>query len=88
MIGNVSEWCQTVDGQDRGVMPVGVPVAHPPGGDEVVLTQVRGSCFLRSEPRRMVAHHQRRLSITRRNQWVGFRPALFLPCRPRTESVR
>jgi len=30
----------------------------------------------------MTSAHQRRLSIIRRNQWVGFRPALLLPCRP------
>ena len=43
---------------------------------------VRGSCFLRTDHRRMVSSHRRRLSTTRRNYWVGFRPALLLECRP------
>jgi serine/threonine-protein kinase len=30
----------------------------------------------------MRAWHRRKLSIHRRNQWVGFRPACFLPCAP------
>jgi serine/threonine-protein kinase len=83
LIGNVSEWCQAGDEKDLGLMPPGVPDAKPPDGKKGVLTEVRGSCFLREDPRRMVAWHRRRLSVARRNQWVGFRPASFLPCRPK-----
>jgi serine/threonine-protein kinase len=43
---------------------------------------VRGSCFLRTDHRLMATWHRRRLSVIRRNHWVGFRPAFLLPCRP------
>ena len=38
---------------------------------------VRGSAFLRRFASRMVASHRRRLSASRRNRWVGFRPAFY-----------
>jgi serine/threonine-protein kinase len=43
---------------------------------------VRGSCFLRTGGYRMASHQRRRLSMTRRNRWVGFRPALPRSWRP------
>lgn len=82
MIGNVSEWCQTTRDGDYGHMPPAVPDLDIDLGQEGVYAAVRGSCFLRSSPSRMTCWHRRRLSITRRNRWVGFRPALPLPCRP------
>jgi formylglycine-generating enzyme required for sulfatase activity len=77
MIGNVSEWCMPLN-QDYGTMPSGWP-SVPAGA---AFATVRGSCFLRSNSKRMRACHRRQLSVTRRNQWVGFRPACYLPCRP------
>lgn len=82
LIGNISEWCQMTEGDDPNRMPETVPDLAPSPDGGPVYAAVRGSCFLRYVPARMVAWHRRRLSITRRNQWVGFRPASFLPCRP------
>ena len=88
MIGNVSEWCQPLPQGEYDQM-----CKQWQAGDSVTfgldtrnwtrpLAQVRGSCFLRSNNKRMQACHRRQLSVTRRNQWVGFRPACYLPCRP------
>jgi formylglycine-generating enzyme required for sulfatase activity len=82
MIGNVSEWCQMIEGDDCGRLPSERPVIQVPAAGEIVYAAVRGSCFLRSGRSRMPAWHRRRLSVTRRNHWVGFRPACFLPCFP------
>jgi serine/threonine-protein kinase len=82
MIGNVSEWCQSLEGKGPGQVPEGLPEVRLDPEGPPVYTAVRGSCFLRNDPLRMVSSHRRRLSITRRNRWVGFRPALFLACRP------
>ncbi len=81
LVGNVSEWCQP-GGDDYGAMPLALPDAEPAPGGEESYASVRGSCFLRTSPSRMVSSHPRLLSRARRNQWVGFRLALFLPCRP------
>jgi serine/threonine-protein kinase len=81
LIGNVSEWCWMTEGDDPAS-------ARREALEEwwfynaSVYAAVRGSCFLRRNPRRMVAWHRRRLSVTRRNQWVGFRPALLAAWRP------
>ena len=82
MVGNVSEWCRWGDEADPGRLPEPWPEAEVPAEGEKVYAPVRGACFLRANARRMEASHRRKLSVTRRNQWVGFRPALFLPCRP------
>ena len=50
--------------------------------DQRVQAAVRGPCFLRAGPKGTRAWQPRRLSVNRRNRWVGFRPAFFLPCRP------
>lgn len=76
MVGNVSEWCQYGDPDQPGLAP-----SHEP--DESGETApVRGSAFMRVNARLMRAAHQRRLASHRRNAWVGFRPAIGLPCRP------
>lgn len=80
MVGNVSEWCQPATAENRGAMP-GYSTSMSEA-DDSGYTAVRGSCFLRINPLRMPCWHRRRLAKTRRNRWVGFRPALFLPCRP------
>ncbi len=82
MVGNISEWCEMFEGDSYGEIPEGPPQIQVPSGDEPVYVAVRGSCFLRSNRDRMIAAHRRRLSVIRRNQWVGFRPASFLPCYP------
>ncbi len=82
MVGNVSEWCRMVKGADYGNLPAERPEIRVPKPDVEVYAAVRGSCFLRTRRDRMQAWHRRCLSVTRRNQWVGFRPACFLPCLP------
>ena len=82
MVGNVSEWCRMIEGDDYGRLPRERPEIRVPKPGELVYTAVRGSCFLRSSRDRMPAWHRRRLSVTRRNRWVGFRPACLLPCFP------
>jgi formylglycine-generating enzyme required for sulfatase activity len=82
MIGNVSEWCQVTDESDFGHVPHAWPDLTPKKLGETVYAAVRGSCFLRENHLRMHACHRRKLSVHRRNQWVGFRPACFLPCAP------
>jgi serine/threonine-protein kinase len=82
LVGNVSEWCypmppKAVVGQfpPPGVVPTISPLA-------AVYTVVRGACYLRSSAMSMRSNHRRNLSQTRRNKWVGFRPACLLPIRP------
>jgi serine/threonine-protein kinase len=83
MVGNVSEWCQTTPDDDPSLLPPLPPeVEIPEDEDEIPLTVVRGSCFLRAAGPTTVCWHRRRLSIIRRNYWTGFRPALLLPCKP------
>jgi serine/threonine-protein kinase len=82
MVGNVSEWCQMTDEADFGHIPHTWPDVTPKKPGEPVYAAVRGSCFLRTDHLAMRAWHRRKLSVHRRNQWVGFRPACFLPCAP------
>jgi serine/threonine-protein kinase len=80
LVGNVSEWCHPMPPK----APVGafpseeVPLPRP---GAQVLAVVRGGCYLRESATAMRASHQRNLSNTRRNKWVGFRPACLLPVR-------
>jgi formylglycine-generating enzyme required for sulfatase activity len=84
LIGNVSEWCYP--------LPEGAPVGRfpPPWPDppmvgrrgEPVYGVVRGACFLRGGTTTARSTYRRRLSVTRRNYWTGFRVASLLPCRP------
>jgi serine/threonine-protein kinase len=82
LVGNVSEWCQMTKGEDFGHFPGPRPSIPPAAGGTKAYAAVRGSCYLRTRAVRMVSWHRRRLSVTRRNSWVGFRPALLLPFRP------
>jgi len=86
MVGNVSEWCEVGDAGHFGRLSPTIPPAVEAAGSGAVMGVVRGSCFLRTHPSRMAASHRRQLSLGRRNQWVGFRPALPLPYRPVDES--
>jgi serine/threonine-protein kinase len=82
LVGNVSEWCHLGDTADPGAFPEAAPDLQPPTDGSIRYAAVRGSCFLRKVLWKMASSHRRRLSVTRRNRWVGFRPALYLPCRP------
>jgi serine/threonine-protein kinase len=82
MVGNISEWCQMLEGHNHGDFPEGRPEIKVPEPDKVFHAGVRGACFLRSSRLRIPAWHRRLLAVTRRNRWVGFRPACFLPCFP------
>ena len=81
MIGNVSEWCRRTPKDDPTALPEPWP-QYDLATEEPWLEIVRGACFLRLHSDRMKAHHRRQLSVIRRNFWVGFRPAMLLPCRP------
>ncbi|MDB5312118.1 MAG: hypothetical protein JWO38_6320, partial [Gemmataceae bacterium] len=83
MIGNVSEWCFPVPGDaPPGQLPPARPELSLPAPGAVVHGVVRGGCFLRSGHAAARSSYRRRLSVTRRNQWTGFRVASLLPCRP------
>lgn len=82
MVGNVSEWCRKFEGFDFGLVPEARPEIQVPESGSPVYTSVRGACFLRGSLKRIPTWHPRQLSVTRRNRWVGFRPACFLPCCP------
>ncbi len=83
LIGNVSEWClPTAEGAMIGAFPDPYSTIPFPTSDEPVQTIVRGACFLRTSSITSKSCHRRKLSVARRNQWVGFRLAVFLPVRP------
>jgi formylglycine-generating enzyme required for sulfatase activity len=82
LIGNVAEWCQMTDGEDYGHLPTARPDVQPPAPGQQEYAAVRGSAYMRSCLHRMVAARRRRLSVTRRNHWTGFRPAFLAACRP------
>jgi serine/threonine-protein kinase len=82
MIGNVSEWCRIVEGRDLGRIPDDWPYVSDALAGKTVYAALRGSAYLRRNMGRMIAAHQRILGMTRRNHWVGFRPACLLPCMP------
>ncbi|HEY1188508.1 MAG TPA: SUMF1/EgtB/PvdO family nonheme iron enzyme [Gemmata sp.] len=83
MIGNVSEWCRPVAADAApGDIPTGEPKIPFPSDAHPVEAVVRGACFLRGSANAMKSTHRRHLSVSRRNQWVGFRPACALPVRP------
>jgi serine/threonine-protein kinase len=82
LIGNVSEWCWMTPNDDPQHLPDALADVEIPPENNPTYAAVRGSCFLRTNARRMVAWHRRRLSVIRRNAWVGFRPAFLQPWRP------
>lgn len=86
LIGNVSEWCLTTRGFYRDADHLGDPPARLPiesylpksdSDQDVQFAAVRGACYLRTTEKTMRSFHRRNLSTTRRNKWVGFRPAYF-----------
>ena len=82
-MGNVSEWCLPVpeDAPPGDFPPQEQSIPYPSEANPVE-TVVRGACYLRGSANAMKSTHRRRLSVARRNQWVGFRPACVLPVRP------
>ena len=82
MAGNVSEWTYPMSPKAAigQFPPVGEAPPFPKLAD--VYATVRGACYLRDSAMSMRCSHRRNLSQTRRNKWVGFRPACLLPVRP------
>ncbi|MFO0822091.1 MAG: SUMF1/EgtB/PvdO family nonheme iron enzyme [Gemmataceae bacterium] len=88
LIGNVSEWCLPNAEESRiAEFPDPYPGVPYPTDGNPVQTVVRGACFLRSSNAATRSNHRRNLSVARRNQWVGFRLAVFLPVRPATAEA-
>ncbi len=88
LIGNVSEWTLPLDENDP-------PGRFPPPWPQLrfsdshgtpLLGVIRGACFMRTGHASVTSSHRRRLSISRRNHWTGFRLAALLPCRPAEEG--
>ena len=82
LVGNVSEWCWAGQSGDYAAQPVVQQDTEKLLTSVNVSGMVRGACFYRKIPLRMRSSHRRRLAMIRRNQWVGFRPALMLPWQP------
>ena len=66
LVGNVSEWCEAPETKEHEDDKYG---GH--------LRPVRGSCYKRKMTGSVQSSHRRFLSAGRRNDWVGFRPALI-----------
>jgi formylglycine-generating enzyme required for sulfatase activity len=77
LVGNVSEWCWASAPEAAGDLPDEWTRADPSPILPDSLFAVRGSAFMRSGISRMTGWHRRRLLATRRNDWVGFRPAFY-----------
>ena len=88
MIGNVSEWCLMTASDYDVTLPAAPPDVAALLAEPTRYAIVRGSCFLRSFPAKMVCSHRRRLGLARRNRWVGFRPMFPGSCRPAESMVR
>lgn len=82
MAGNVSTWCQPGDPAKAGEFPPVRPTPQMPSARKPVQAAVRGGAFKRRGPTTLKASHRRNLSVIRRNDWVGIRPACFLSVRP------
>jgi serine/threonine-protein kinase len=77
LIGNVSEWCWFQEPDEAGKVTPEVVSPDPAAVKPEELMAVRGSAYMRRFASRMAASHRRRLSASRRNRWVGFRPAFY-----------
>ncbi len=82
MAGNVSTWCQPGDPTNAGDFPPVRPKPKMPTARKPVQASVRGGAFKRQGSETLKTYHRRNLSVIRRNDWVGIRPACFLPVRP------
>jgi serine/threonine-protein kinase len=77
LIGNVSEWCWAQDPDDAGRLTPEVLASDMAVVPPSTLMAVRGSAYMRRFASRMAAWHRRQLGASRRNHWVGFRPAFY-----------
>ena len=76
MIGNVSEFCLSVEGLDEAKFSgLGLSTPSPDQVSAESLIALRGSCYLRIDSSLMNCSHRRRLSAGRRNSWTGLRVA-------------
>ena len=76
MIGNVSEFCLSVEGLDEAKFAgLGLSTPSPDQVSAESLIALRGSCYLRIDSSLMNCSHRRRLSAGRRNSWTGLRVA-------------
>lgn len=82
MVGNVSTWCQPGDEEKPGEFPPFRPQPKMPTARKPVHAAVRGGAFKRAGSDTLRTYHRRKLSVIRRNDWTGIRPACFLPVRP------
>ncbi|QEL16374.1 formylglycine-generating enzyme family protein [Limnoglobus roseus] len=82
MAGNVSTWCQPGDADRPGERPPPRPTVALLHVGQPLHAAVRGGAFKRAGPETLRAFHRRRLSVARRNDWVGIRPSFPLPVRP------
>lgn len=77
LIGNVSEWCWAQVPDDAGRLTPDILASDVAGLGPSTFMAVRGSAYLRLYASRMAAWHRRRHGASRRNHWVGFRPAFY-----------
>jgi serine/threonine-protein kinase len=77
LIGNVSEWCWAQDPDAAGRLTPEVLASDVSAVPPSTLMAVRGSAYMRRFASRMAAGHRRQLGASRRNHWVGFRPAFY-----------
>lgn len=87
LVGNISEWCYSSLPLPKGTKPGHFPpLDSAPTSPSVGMPAygvVRGACFLRQGRKTTRSIYRRRLSLTRRNRWTGFRvssPFSFRPC--------
>lgn len=82
LVGNVAEWTLPTKNHRPDSAAVYLPSELLTATPRERLAVVRGGCYLRSRPNSVTSFHRRQLGVMRRNQWVGFRPASLMPCRP------
>lgn len=80
LIGNISQWCWPME---QFQSPEDVFDLVDVGNIDWQLWKekegsVRGACYLRTTSRTCSSSHRRKLSVSRRNKWVGIRTA-FVP---------
>ncbi len=77
LIGNVAEWCWTQEPDDAGRLTAEILASDASAIAPSALMSIRGSAYMRHQVSRMAAWHRAQLSASRRNRWVGFRPAFY-----------
>jgi formylglycine-generating enzyme required for sulfatase activity len=82
LVGNVSTWCQLGNPEQYQEIPPVRPLQKMPTARKPAFAAVRGGGFQRTRHQTLIACHRRKLSVIRRNNWVGIRPLCSLPIRP------